>query len=186
MTLYRGKYRVESTRLRGWDYSTAGAYFVTICTRRGETFFGAVTDGETRLSPVGKIAHRYWADIPNHFPHVTVDEWVVMPTHIHGILLIHAGPPTDGVETRHVASLRGGQTEFGPLKPGSLSRIVQAYKAAVTRWCRRNANPAFAWQPRFYEHIIRNDRSLDRVRRYIRDNPALWEMEREHPEGLYM
>jgi REP element-mobilizing transposase RayT len=193
MTLFKGKYRVESTRLRGWDYSSPGRYFVTICTKDRKLFFGDVIHAVMELSEIGKIAHQYWAEIPGHFPMVVLDEFKIMPNHVHGIVVITESANQGMVETRHIASLheqRKQQHEptpakFGGLKPGSLSKIVQEYKSAVTRWCGKNGQ-AFGWQPGFYDHIIRNEKSLHRIRQYIRNNPAKWESDRDNPSGLYI
>ena len=200
MTRFRGQYRIESARLPGWDYAAPGAYFITICTRGRAHAFGGIKGGIMHLSAIGEIAHRFWQEIPQHFPRVTVDAFVVMPDHIHGIIILPAA------ETRHVASLRpdvaslrpdvaslpdvasprglniaaqpgpngAAPSKFGPLKPGSVSKIVQAYKAAVTRWCRLNGHPDFAWQRLFHDRIIRDGRELHIKRRYIRLNPSRW------------
>ena len=110
MTLFRRKYRVHSTRLRSWDYAAAGWYFVTICTRGSECSFGDVVDGEIHLSPIGDVARQYWKGIPQHFPNVTLDSFVVMPNHVHGIVIIeeHAvsacGDAGRAVARRDVAS----------------------------------------------------------------------------------
>ena len=105
---YRDKYRVKSARLRDFNYSETGGYFVTICTCRKVHWFGAVVGGEVRLSEIGKIAQKCWQEIPKHFPNVTPDEFVVMPNHIHGIVIIQN--PVEIcrrlVETCHGMSLR--------------------------------------------------------------------------------
>ena len=180
MTLFQNKYRVETTRLAYWDYASAGWYFVTICTRNREHFFGEVVSGEMRLSAVGEIARQFWADIPAHFEHARVGEYVVMPNHVHGIVVI---VETRAVETRDRASL---PNQFGPLKRGSLQSIVNAYKGSVTRWCRENDRGYFAWQPRFHDHVVRDEIDLGRIRQYICDNPAQWESDRENEAGLWM
>ncbi len=107
MTLFKGKYRVESTRLRGWDYSSPGRYFVTICTKDRKLFFGGVIHAVMELSEIGKIAHQYWTEIPGHFPMVVLDEFKIMPNHVHGIVVIRDRDDVAGnanVGTRHVAS----------------------------------------------------------------------------------
>lgn len=187
MKKYQGKYRIESTRLKNWDYAAAGYYFVTICTRHRQPFFGRVQGGVMRLSPVGEIARRCWVEIPHHFDHAAIDEFVVMPNHVHGLVVLYDNTvetrpaETRPAETRHVASLPEPR-EFGPLKPGSLSKIVQAYKAAVTRLARMEGFRDFAWQPRFYDHIVRDRRALQNIRRYIRENPQKWELDRYYSQ----
>ena len=180
MALFKNKYRIESTRLKGWDYAAAGWYFVTICTRGREHFFGQVVEADVQLTDIGDIGSQYWYDIPKHFPSADVDEFVVMPNHVHGIVVIK-----HSVETPHVASLPAGN-KFGPLKPGSLSKIVQAYKAAVTRWCRQNNHLEFDWQPRFYDHVVRDEKTLKAIRQYIAANPAKWEFDRDKQENVWM
>ena len=205
---FKGKYRVESTRLPNRNYGANGWYFVTICTKNSTCFFGDVIVGQVQLSTIGKIAQQFWAEIPNHFVHTYIDAYVVMPNHVHGIVVIDRPPTslivtsnaTNNVETRHVASLHhDGQNcvflqqtdtdqfnKFAPLKPGSLQAIVHAYKSSVTRWCRKNGFNNFSWQPRFYDHIIRADGSLNRIQKYIINNPAKWAEDREKPANLWM
>ncbi|MCJ7626067.1 MAG: hypothetical protein MUO76_21455 [Anaerolineaceae bacterium] len=92
MTKFSDKYRIESTRLKGWDYSTPGYYFVTICTRGHEVFFGVFVNGEVQLSPIGKTADRFWREIPEHFPNIAVDEYGIIPNYVHGIINIKSQP----------------------------------------------------------------------------------------------
>jgi len=187
MTLFQGKYRVQPARLSGWDYSTAGWYFVTICTQGSECFFGDVVDGEMQLSQMGEIAYRYWAETPQHFPNVELDLFVAMPNHVHGIVVIEArASPDDGRDVACNVSTPSGESTHQRMsglspKAGSLSVIVRSYKAAVTRFSRRNGCSAFAWQPRFYDHIIRNDESLRKIREYIANNPSKWELDKYYP-----
>lgn len=189
MAKFRGKYRVESSRLQGWDYTDAGYYFVTICTSHHEPFFGQIRDGEMQLSSVGNIAYRCWVGIPDHFSHVQLDEFVIMPNHLHGIIIVVPEKATnnDLVETLHATSLpRSCDVKMSSISPrrGSLSVIVRSYKSSVSRWAHRNGHPDFSWQPRFYDHIIRNEASLGRIRRYIHDNLAKWQEDEYHPINL--
>jgi putative transposase len=183
---FQGKYRVESTRLPNRNYAANGWYFITICTKDCFHYFGQVVSGQVKLSEIGEIAQKCWVEIPNHFEHIQIDTYVIMPNHVHGIVIIDK--PTD-VETRNFASLQQPVDEsnkFGPLKSGSLQAIIHAYKSAVTRHCRHNNYDNFAWQPRFYEHIIRADGSLDRIREYIINNPAKWQEEKNNSANLWM
>ena len=187
MTLYRNTYLVESTRLRRWDYANAGCYFVTICTRDREPFLGDVLGGEVRLSTIGEIAQNGWREIPGHCPSAGLDEFVVMPNHIHGIVVID---DRDAEQHRDIAGGRDvacnvstpdqNTSRISP-RPGSLSAIIRSYKSAVTRQVRQSGRRDFAWQPRFYEHIIRNDKSLCKIRCYIRNNPLEWDKDRNNP-----
>ncbi|MDY6902764.1 MAG: transposase [Cyanobacteriota bacterium] len=180
---FQGKYRIESTRLPDRDYAANGWYFVTICTKHCIHHFGnGVVSGQVQLTPIGEIAQQYFIDIPNHSKHTYVDKYVVMPNHVHGIVVIDK--PTSNVETQNFAS--NESNKFGPLKPGSLQAIIHSYKSAVTRWCRRNKHEYFAWQERFYESIIRADSSIERIRQYIINNPAKWEENKNNPPDLWM
>lgn len=179
MALFHNKYRVESARLAGYDYTSPGYYFLTICTHCMQHQFGAVRDGQMLLNDVGKIAADCWRAIPDHFENIVLDEFVVMPNHVHGILrIVHdveMGKITESgvfVETQHAASLRNNQKR--DLKPNSISAAIRSYKSAVAKWCRSNGQPHFRWQSRFYDHIIRDDDALRNIRRYIRENLLKW------------
>ncbi len=206
MTLYKNKYRVESTRLGNRDYAANGLYFITICTDKRRHFFGNVQELEMQLSDIGKIAEQFWLEIPNHFQHTNIDSFVIMPNHVHGIIIIDK-PKNDDVETRYIAShpnnniafhpnnldntaspqnISDESNKFGGLKPGSLQTIIHSYKSAVTRWCGKNEYENFRWQSRFYETIIRADYSLDNVRKYIDNNPAKWEYDKDNKPNLWM
>ena len=199
MTLYKGLYRIESARLRGWDYRNAGWYFVTICTRDGYHFFGDVVNGEMQLSPLGEVALQFWLDIPKHISGVHTDASVMMPNHGHGILVIEPRPMTT-VETLHATSLPFAEDDefltdsqiqsrvMSALSPkaGSLGAIIRSYKSAVTNWARQNKFDDFAWQARYWEHLIRDERSLQEIRQYIHNNPARWELDRQNPPALRM
>jgi putative transposase len=167
----------KSTRLKGYDYSQAGAYFVTICTQGRACLFGdAVNDG-IRLNALGEIVEREWLRTVEIRPRVQVDAFVVMPNHMHGILIIR---PAGGVgATRRVAPTR---TPRGPA-PGSIGAIVGQFKSRTTKHINRlRRTPGMAvWQRNYYEHVIRNDESLNRVRQYILDNPVRWTVDRENP-----
>jgi len=135
MTLFKNKYRIESTRLKGWDYSSAGMYFVTICTRNRECLFGDVVNGEMHLSRIGEIVAEEWQNTPQVRPYVELDEWIVMPNHIHGIIVI-----TDAVETfrRNVSITQTfhrnvSTTNPSRLKPRSIGSIIGQIKSICTK-----------------------------------------------------
>ncbi|MBI3742464.1 MAG: transposase [Chloroflexi bacterium] len=191
MTLYKGKYRIESTRLKGWDYSSAGFYFVTICARDRECFFGEVVDEEMRLSPIGKIVADEWQKTPIIRANVTLDEWVVMPNHLHGIIVINGAmveTSRRGVSTpRDVPTPRGVATKNkSQLKPNLLGSMIGQFKSVCTKriWAQGFSN--FGWQERYHDHIIRNERALENIRNYIRANPAKWETDRNNRINLWM
>ena len=174
--LYNNKYRIESSRLKNWDYGRNASYFVTICTRNREKFFGEILDGEMHLSEIGQEAEKYWQKIPDLFPFVILDEFIVMPNHMHGIVVIdkpddHTAVIADGGGN----SNRGGITgNHNPMTQENLSRILRWYKGRV-KFESREIQPDFGWHPRFHDHIIRNQRSFERIRDYIINNPLNWQ-----------
>ncbi len=166
VTLYNNKYRIESTRLKNWDYTGSGYYFITICTGSRECHFGEINDNQINLSDIGIIADQFWRSIPEHYPNTILDEFTIMPNHVHGIIII------DHQRQNH----RQRNTFSKPLS-GSLSMIINHYKGAVTRWCKKSGISNFSWQPRFYENIIRDEKSLHNIRQYIINNPMKWEQD---------
>jgi REP element-mobilizing transposase RayT len=169
MSLYKNKFRVESSRLKDWDYSTPWWYYITICTNNMKCWFGKIKKGKIQCSDLGSVATKYYIEIPPHFKHSSIDYFTIMQNHIQGIIIIE-----DHVETRHGVSLR---SEFGNVNKHSLSTIVNHYKGAVTRYAKKNKLNNFSWQQRFYDHIIRNENDLHRIRTYIQNNPLKWELD---------
>ncbi|GIW92825.1 MAG: hypothetical protein KatS3mg110_0866 [Pirellulaceae bacterium] len=200
------KHHRRSIRLPGYDYAQPAAYFVTICTKDRLCLFGEVVAGEMRLNDAGCIAHQCWTDIPDHFPHVQLDAFIIMPNHVHGILVIahHAAPNVvgarhalvmDGVRpvgARHAVPLPPPRTashnptgeQFGKPVHGSIPTIVRSFKSATTRHINilRGMPSTPVWQRNYYEHIIRNEASLQRIRQYIATNPIRWHLDRENPD----
>ncbi len=249
--LFKNKYRIESARLKNWDYSSDGYYFVTICTHDRIRHFGKITNRTIVLSDMGNIADKYWREIPDHFPFAKLIEHVIMPNHIHGIIEIiggHTGIPctTDIPDNHDISCTRtdtdtrrdainrvstgigigigtdmdmgtgnirntGNGTEnagdtmdtsesmpnsinIAPTIPGgitkthnpmlnpfSLSKIIRWYKGRVAFEINKN-NPLhdFTWQPRFYDSIIRTNKDLFRVKKYIVNNPINWDNDDLH------
>jgi REP element-mobilizing transposase RayT len=163
----------RSVRLPAFDYARPGAYFVTICTRDREQLFGDIADGVMRLSPLGRMARQEWTRTHDVRPDVTPDAFVVMPDHVHGILLL----THDREAVRHTA--RGGAT--GP-RSGSVGAIVGQFKSVVTKRinARRGTLHGVVWQRGYYERVIRGRTTLARIRQYIADNPARWDSTRFH------
>ena len=207
MTLYKNKYRVESARLKGWDYSSPGHYFITICTKNRECLFGNVVRGEIVLSETGKIAEQYWREIPVHFNGIELDEFVVMPNHIHGIISIAVETPNLGVSTipdgttipdtptipggttiPDTPTIPGGTTipgvsPTGIKNPPNIGIVINQFKRICTIRI-RESNPGISiWQPRFHDHIIRDENELNRIRQYIIDNPANWRKDDNYITG---
>ena len=180
MSLYKDKYRIESTRLRGYDYTSAGLYFVTICTKRRKCCLGEIAGKEVRLSRPGEIVRDAWLLTPNIRPNVALDEWVIMPNHLHGIIIVRESV----VETHCCASQRGGN-QFGPQRM-NLGSIVRGFKSSSTKQIHLAGFLAFGWQPSYYEHIIRDGADLDRIREYIIENPLVWNSDENHPGNIRM
>ena len=198
MDKFQNKYRIQSARLRNWDYGWNASYFVTICTANRECYFGEIVDGEMNFSEIGAKADEYWLEIPEHFPFVKLYVHVVMPNHVHGIIVIDKQDDVRNnekndkritgrnvgrnVETQNFASLpsplpsssqiQQSKNKFGP-QSQNLASIIRGYKTGVTKYARNN-NIVFAWQTRFHDHIIRDDASYQRIRNYIINNPKNW------------
>jgi putative transposase len=168
----------KNIRLKGYDYSSPGGYFVTICTFKKRWLFGTIAHDEMQLSESGMAAKKCWEEIPEHFSNVLPDVFVVMPNHIHGIIAICE---TTMVGTRHAVSLQNCNT-FGKPKRGSLSTIVGSYKSAVTKRIHELTNDKQTpiWQSKYYDRVIRNDKELENIRTYIYYNPAQWETDEEN------
>ncbi len=173
MTLFNNKYRVESARLKGWDYSKAGIYFLTVCTKNREPYFGHIKDGKMVLSETGKNADKCWREIPAHFPFAVLDEYVVMPDHLHGIII---------VETQNFASLQlkkpTANGKFGP-QSMNIPSIIRGFKIGVKKWAVLN-KIEFYWQSRYHDHIIRDEKDLHHHREYILNNPSNWNIDEEN------
>jgi REP element-mobilizing transposase RayT len=194
---FQNKYRIPSARLQTWDYGNNGSYFITICTQGREHYFGDIVGGEMQLNEIGKLAEQYWIEIPNHFPFIELGNFVVMPNHVHGILVIDKNEPETGsliapvppVETPNLGvsttprittprttnvptkSQNGGKNE--KWKPGTIGVIINQYKRICTINARK-IHSDFAWQSRFHDHIIRDAESFERIQNYIADNPKNW------------
>lgn len=167
--------RRKNIRLKGFDYSSDNKHFVTICTKDRKRSLGDPGDNKIILSKIGEIAEISWKDIPNHFTHVVLDEFVIMPDHIHGIIELYKSKNEYPIGTCHGMSLLKNDNvkfnKFGNPITGSLSVVINHFKSAVKRWCNRNGYESFAWQPRFYDHIINSQRECERIRKYIKSNP---------------
>ena len=172
---FRNEYRIPSARATWNDY-TVGAYFITICTKGRRHCFGEIANGKIQLSEIGMVAEKCWLDIPMHFPHADAPLMVVMPNHVHGIVVIH------NVETQNFASPQPQQNKFG-LQSRNLASIVRGYKIGVTKHARLNNIP-FAWQPRFHDHLIRNREEMNRIAEYIECNVARWDLDELNNKNL--
>ena len=158
----------KSTRLKGYDYSKTALYFITICTKGRECFFGNIIDEKMILNDVGKIASDYLTEIPCHFPWVDIGESVIMPNHVHFILQLGHGGGRD--TTCRVPTTN----HFSKPVSGSVPVIIQQYKSSVKRWTNKNDCNYFNWQSRFYDRIIWNEKSFRNICDYIINNPGKW------------
>ncbi len=204
MTYDPTEHHRRSIRLGGYDYSKAAPYFVTICVQDHICLFGDVVDGEMVLNNAGLMIQRWWNELEKKFPGVRLDTFRVMPNHLHGILVI-MGTGMDmvanfgiGLEDLDIAgadakegivmSRRKGGHAGPPLQP-TLGDIIQWFKTMTTneyiRRVRESGWPRFKgklWQRDYFDHVVRNAESLDRIREYIRDNPLRWSLDRENPD----
>ena len=169
----RDHHQRRSIRLPGYDYAQPGAYFVTLCTHDREALFGEVMADAMRLNPYGEIVSMVWQDLPRHYPRVELDAFVIMPNHVHGIIVLN---DDDGVG----AGLRPAPTLT---KRHPLSEIVRAFKSFSARRINAlRATPGVpVWQRNYYEHIIRNELEWDAIRKYIDLNPDRWALDHDHP-----
>lgn len=187
------KHHRRSIRLRGYDYSQPGAYFITICTHDRDCLFGDVIDGVMELTPYGRIVSDEWHRTEMVRPNVVLDAFVVMPNHVHGIIgIVESNDERGDVSHRGDVSQRRRGTPavcpypgpeprtFGGAIAGSLSTIMRQYKSIVTKRINphRGTPGVSVWQRGYYEHIIRNEHALNRIRRYIIENPLHWPNDR--------
>ena len=175
--LFQNKYRIPSARLQTWNYADEGMYFITICTAERHYYFGRITEKKMQLSQLGKIAETEWMKTRELRPDINLllGEFVVMPNHIHGIIMIGANQYNDnGIcrDAMHRVSM------FGPQRK-NLASVIRGYKSAVTTYARKNNIP-FGWQPRFHDHIIRTMADYYRISNYIINNPAKWQDDEFH------
>ena len=167
----------RSVRLKDYDYSAAGFFFVTICAYEKRCIFGRIVDGQMELTAVGRIGHESWIAIPSHFPSVSLHAFVIMPNHVHGIIEIgcQAG-------AQHAAPLQRTDPKVPQVAPGSLVAIVRSFKAGVTLRARREQRWAEEiWQRNYFERVVRDGQELSDATRYIAENLMKWERDRENP-----
>ena len=160
----------KKNRLSGYDYSKEGCYFVTICTHRRRKIFGTIENDQMNLNNYGLIARDIWIKIPEYFSNIETDQFIIMPNHIHGIINIvgDADLPVGGADL----PVRGA--DLRPLRSKMLlSKIIHGVKSSISREIRKQStNNKIIWQRSFYDHVIRNDESLEKIREYILYNPV--------------
>lgn len=193
MTFNSDLHKRLSIRLAGYDYSQAGLYFVTICTKDRQCLFGAIENGQMILNETGKIANDCWLAIPEHFPHAVLHEYIIMPNHVHGIVELTGDEKNTVGANNHSPLMGSGRAEYNPslnetgakdfsplhaveFKSPSktIGSIVRGFKIGVTKWGRQHTNVYAIWQRNYYEHIIRTPASHEKIVDYIIHNPANW------------
>lgn len=202
MEKYQNKFRIKSNRLTSWDYTTAWWYYVTINTFNQKEYFGEVKNAKMELNEIGKIAEEELQLTPKLREYVELDDYVIMPNHIHAIIIINESVETcRGMSENHgniinnrrdvaryISTDGDEQTEnyFSKIspKPKSLSAIVRSYKSAVTKRIRKIGINNFKWQSNFYDRIIRNESELFNIRKYIEQNPLKWDLDKDI-ENIY-
>lgn len=168
--------RRRSIRLHDFDYASAGAYFITIVTQDRKCLFGEIVDKEIRLNALGRTVQNEWEKSAQIREEIELDAFVVMPNHVHGVVMI-----TD----RSVRATGRSPLQSGPFSR-SLGAFVSGFKSVVTKRVNelRGTPRTPVWQRNYFEHVIRNEESLHRIRQYIIDNPTRWEFDRENPAAL--
>jgi REP element-mobilizing transposase RayT len=180
------RYRRRPIRLKGYDYSQA-VYFVTICTQDRECLFGDVVDGEMRVNDAGCMIQKWWHESSEKFKTIKLDEFVIMPNHFHGIIVI-VGAALSGRPGINAHPAKTGQPHR--VAP-TLGDIIDWFKTMTTneyiRNVRQNDWPPFyvkLWRRNYYEHIIRDEEEMNRIREYIIENPAKWAGDEDNPENI--
>ena len=159
----------KNTRMKQWNYSSEGWYFITICVKNRAHVFGAVQNGKMRLNNWGKFVHECWQQIPIHFPCVAIDQFVVMPNHVHGIVVLRDDNIMGDACRDKACLVPNNRREM------KLSTIIGSFKSSVTREINKiPSNHIFAWQRSFHDHIIRSERELINIQNYIFFNPDNW------------
>ena len=180
------KHHRRSIRLKEYDYSQAGAYFVTVCTHNRECILGEVANGEVLLSEFGKIVESVWFDLPKHYPNVELDAFVIMPNHVHGIIIVGDVAVGAGLIDHAGADHVGAGFKPAPTRQYALSEVVRGFKTFSARRINeiRATSGTPVWQRNYYEHIVRDEDRLNRIREYIINNPMRWQFDRENPDRM--
>lgn len=164
-------------RLKEYDYSKTGYYFITLCTENGMEYLGKVENEKMILNQFGRIAENCWNDIPNFYEDVKIDEFIIMPNHIHGIIVIQENDYKRTEQCSVPTNTKAGY--------GLLSKVIKSFKSAVTKKIHQELGADnFQWQRSFYDHVIRNEKSLYEIRKYIGQNPLKWELEKNKIENF--
>ena len=173
MDKFKNKYRIPSARLQNWNYGAMGSYFITICTKNRECLFGEIIQNVMSLNDIGKIAETEWLQTIELRPDMQLElgEFVVMPNHFHGIIIIGENEFNTGRrDAMHGVST---SNKFGP-QSKNLASVIRGFKSSVTTRAKKIGQMNFEWQPRYYDHIIRNAQSFETIQNYINNNPFHW------------
>jgi len=190
------KHHRRSIRLKGYDYAQVGAYFVTLCVQGRECVLGDVVDGHMMLNDAGQRADQFWPAVADHFADVEIDTWVTMPNHVHAIIVIGRGvvstPTVSTPNNEEMGEEKGGETPplhggggRGVVSTPTLGQIVAYFKYQTTKSINqmREMPGARFWQRNYWEHVIRDETDLNRIRRYIQTNPLRWVDDQLHPDA---
>jgi REP element-mobilizing transposase RayT len=191
MVFFHNRRHRKPNRLHGYNYSSPGHYFVTICTRKKAPYFGEVKNEVMVLNEAGMATKKCWRDLPNHYWNCVLDEFVIMPNHLHGIVVIdnnhHNNAGNCFVGNGH--GLVGNGLKPFPtmpitmIKKYTLSEIVRGFKTFSSKKINKIQTDRFQWQKSFYDHIIRDKTALQKIREYIRMNPMKWDSDRNNPKN---
>lgn len=192
---FKNKFRIDTARMSGYDYGSDGSYFITICAKEHKCWFGNITDGKMKLSKMRQAAEKYWQEIPKYFPFSALNDFVIMPDHLHGIIIIdkiyqqlykNNAATIIRRDAINRVSTTGGITGINnPMLKENLSKVIRWYKGR-TKFEIAKLNSNFYWQPRFYDRIIRNDIEFEKLKKYIFENPLKWEFEKSIKNGLWI
>jgi REP element-mobilizing transposase RayT len=185
MTYDPQRHHRQSIRLKGYDYAQSGAYYVTVVVQNRDCLFGEIADGQMRLNAFGEIVQTCWNDLPNHYPHVELDAFVVMPNHVHGVIVINDTvgaslklAPTTDIAPTDIATMDAAPAN---MKRHGLPEIVRGFKTFSARRINelRGTPGVPVWQRNYYERVVRDGHALNRIRQYIVNNPKRWVIDRE-------
>ena len=176
-------YKRQSIRKKHFNYSQSAYYFITICTQNREHLFGEVINGNMILNKYGQIIKNYWSEIPHHFKQIKLDEFIVMPNHIHGIIQCELWDSFVGaLQCNALKQEINTNHYFSTITPkkNSLSSIIRSFKSICTREIRKIKGPYIVWQKNFYDIIIHNKTQLKTIKYYIKINPKIWNRDRNN------
>ena len=177
------QHKRRSIRLQGYDYSQVGAYYITVCTRDRECLFGDVVDGQMQLNEAGKIIQSVWYELPHSYEGVALNAFIITPNHVHGVIVISA--PVGAIHESPLPSDKSRATaeRVPDRRRMLLAKLVGRFKMVTAKQINalRGSSGKPLWQRSYYEHVIRDDRSLNRIGQYIADNPAQWDFDCENP-----